>query len=209
MFNLLPFRRMHAHPPVVPFPRSSPISSFPYPSGLAQLQFSVPQPCVLAAAELALYLSVRSRWRRNICIRMNHLPQVWGRGMEPPVGLGESTSQNPIWNDLSTKKRIQLLSVGRIEPASLVRETFVDMPDFDVSIAIDYRELWTCSKEGAIQIVLRHNSLCSFELEQAARLVRDRWPNAKILIIRSGELLIDRALYDGRLLPPVTPAVTA
>ncbi len=81
------------------------------------------------------------------------------------------------------------------------------MPDFAVSIAIDYRELWIRSKEGAIQIVLLHNSLCSFELEEAARLVRGRWPSAKILIIRSGELLIDRALYDDRLLPPVTSAV--
>jgi hypothetical protein len=57
-------------------------------------------------------------------------------------GPGESESQNPTWNDLSTKKPIQVLSVGRIEPVSLVRETFVDMPDFAISIAIDYRELW-------------------------------------------------------------------
>jgi hypothetical protein len=120
---------------------------------------------------------------------------------------GESKSQNPTWNDLSTKKPIEVLSVGRIKPASLVRETFLDMPDFAISIAIDYRELWIRSKEGAIQIVLLHNSLCSFELEEAARLARGRWPSAKILIIRSGELLIDRALYDDRLLPPVTPAV--
>jgi hypothetical protein len=120
---------------------------------------------------------------------------------------GESKSQNPTRNDISSKNPIQLLSVGRIEPASLVRETFLDMPDFAVSIAIDYRELWIRSKEGAIQIVLLHNSLCSFELEEAARLARGRWPSAKILIIRSGELLIDRALYDDRLLPPVTPAV--
>jgi hypothetical protein len=89
----------------------------------------------------------------------------------------------------------------------LARETFLDMPDFAISIAIDYRELWIRSKEGAIQIVLLHNSLCSFELEQAARLARGRWPNARILIIRSGELYIDRALYDDRLLPPVTPVV--
>jgi hypothetical protein len=116
-------------------------------------------------------------------------------------------SLNSTWSDPSEKKPIQLLSVGRIEPASLIRETFLDITEFTISQAIDYRELWVRSRSEDIHIVLLHNSLCSFELEEAARLARSRWPKAKILIIRSGELLIDRALSDERLHPPVTPAV--
>lgn len=124
-----------------------------------------------------------------------------------PLEHDASTSQNLLQNYVSTKKQIQILSVGRTEPAPLIRDALRDEPDFAVSIASDYRELWIRSKEEAIQIALLHNSLCSFELDEAIRLVRSRWPNAKILIIRSGELLIDRAAYDDRLLPSVTPEI--
>jgi hypothetical protein len=96
----------------------------------------------------------------------------------------------------------QVLFVGRIEPR-LVREAFLDSAHIAVSFADDYRELWVASKEQAVHAVVIQNSLCSFELAEAARLVRARWPGAKILIIRSGEMPLDRGLYDVHLHPPV------
>lgn len=54
-----------------------------------------------------------------------------------------------------------------------------------------------------VDAVVFQNGLCSFELVEAARLVRGRWPKARILIIRCGELCLEHPLYDGRLRPPV------
>ena len=122
----------------------------------------------------------------------------------PPSHLSHSP-EILAWNQVSTKNPIHLLSVGRIEPGSLIRDAILDRSDFVISFAKDYRELWIASKEEEVHIVLIHNSLCSFELEEAARLVRRRWPKAQILIIRSGEVALEDVLYDDRLPPPVTP----
>lgn len=129
--------------------------------------------------------------------------------LSSPIGvqpqLEESTSQTLLLNSFS-KTLIQLLSVGRIEP-TLISNALRDEPDFKISVVKDYRELWLQSREDSIEIVLLHNSLCSFELEQSARLVRSRWLKAKILIIRSGEVHIDRAVYDDCLWPSVDSEV--
>ena len=105
--------------------------------------------------------------------------------------------------EVVTKPLIHVLSVGRIEPGTLIRDTFLDARDFRVSFVPDYRELWISSKQHDVHAVVLHNSLCSFELVEAARLIRGRWPSAKILIIRSGQASLDRALYDLRLHSPV------
>jgi hypothetical protein len=117
---------------------------------------------------------------------------------------GDSKSRFPARSNFSTKGPIHLLSVRRVEPGTLIRDALLDVPDFTVSFARDYRELWI-SKQEPVNLVLIHNSLCSFELEEAARLARGRWPKAKILIIRSGEVHLEDPLYDHRLPPPVTP----
>lgn len=121
----------------------------------------------------------------------------------PPSHLS-SSPEILVWNQVSTKSPIHLLSVGRIDPGSLIRDAILDGSDFVISFVKDYRELWIASKEEEVDIVLIHNSLCSFELEEAASLVRSRWPKAQILIIRSGEVPLEDALYDDRLPPPVT-----
>jgi len=106
-------------------------------------------------------------------------------------------------NPTITNPTIQVLSVGRIETDRLMYDALRDSPDFRVSFVHDYRDLWIYSTRHIVITVVMHNTLCSFELAEAARLVRNRWPNAKILIIRSGEVSLDRALYDQRLHPPV------
>jgi hypothetical protein len=105
--------------------------------------------------------------------------------------------------DLPTKPRMHVLSVGRIEPGTLLRHALLDAQDFRVSFVPDYRELWISAKQHEIHAVVLHNSLCSFELAEAARLVRVRWPGARILVIRSGQLSLDRGLYDQRLHSPL------
>lgn len=100
---------------------------------------------------------------------------------------------------------IYVLSVGRLEHEAIQLESLADLSEVSVSHASDYRELWILSKGSQYQAVVFHNSLCSFELEEAARLVRSRWPAAKIVIIRSGEISLDDPLYDYRLTPPTDP----
>lgn len=113
----------------------------------------------------------------------------------------------PSWDEHSTNRTIHVLSVGRIENDRLMCDELLDSPDFRITFVHDYRDLWISSKQQTVNAVVMHNTLCSFELAEAGRLVRNRWPNAKILIIRSGEVSLDRALYDQRLHPPVKQQV--
>jgi hypothetical protein len=99
----------------------------------------------------------------------------------------------------------RVLSVGRIDEDVLLREPLDQSPDFCFSHADDFRQLWSLSRGNTYDAVIFHNSLGCFELEEAARLVRRRWPSAKVLLIRSGEIMLEDPLYDQRLRPPVDP----
>jgi hypothetical protein len=141
-------------------------------------------------------------------------PTAVPRGTPSPGAPAHLTSRQedlrlPVrsWDERSTKRTIHVLSVGRIETDRLMCDALLDSPDFCISFVHDYRDLWICSTQHVVDAVVMHNTLCSFELAEATRLVRSRWPNAKILIIRSGEVSIDRALYDQRLHPPVKQQV--
>jgi hypothetical protein len=100
---------------------------------------------------------------------------------------------------------VRVLSVGRMDEDVLIREPLDRSPGFCFSHANDYLELWGLSRGHAYDAVIFHNSLRCFELEEAARLVRLRWPLARILLIRSGEITLEDPLYDQRLRPPVDP----
>lgn len=118
---------------------------------------------------------------------------------DPCEFRSETSSPDSISNDCA----VHVLSVGRMEHGAISRDELSESPGFDLSNASDYRELWSLSKHSNFHMVVFHNSLCSIELEEAARLVRSRWPAAKILIIRSGEISLDNALYDLRLVPRI------
>lgn len=100
-----------------------------------------------------------------------------------------------------------VLSVGPMDRGSLVHDALLEVPDFRLSIATDYRELWVIPKQESIHVVILHSTFSSFELEDASRFIRQRWPQAKILIVRCGEGFLDDALYDDRVAPPVSPKV--
>ena len=100
------------------------------------------------------------------------------------------------------KQPIQIVSVGRTEHSGFPLQELLESPGFRLTLLSDYRELWSSSAR-TVHAAILHNSLCSFELAEAARLVRSRWPGARILVVRSGELALDDPLYDHRLAPPV------
>ena len=124
-----------------------------------------------------------------------------------PSCPGDLNSHFADRDNIATNCSIRVLSVGRIEPGIRIRDVFNDSPHLAVGFVHDYRELWISSKQHVIHTVVMQNTLCSFELAEAARLVRGRWPRARILIIHSGELYLERGLYDERLHPPVSQEV--
>src|SRR5579864_3970768 len=137
-------------------------------------------------------------------------PTALPRGTPSPGAPAHLTSRQEdlslparSWDELSTNRTIHDLSVGRIQTDRLMCDALLDSPDFCISFVHDYRDLWISSTQHVVDAVVMHNTLCSFEPAEATRLVRSRWPNTKILIVRSGELSIDRVLYDRRLHPPV------
>ena len=104
---------------------------------------------------------------------------------------------------VKTNRPFQVLSVGRIEAGTTIRDSLIDSPHFNMTFVNDYRDLWIFSKQHMVDTIVMQNTLCSFELADAARLARGRWPRARILVIRSGELFLDRQFYDERMHPPV------
>lgn len=102
---------------------------------------------------------------------------------------------------------IHVLSVGPVDRGSMVHDVLLQVPNFRLSIATDYRELWVIPKQGAIHLVILHNTLSTFELEESCRFIRQQWPHVRILVVRRGEGFLDDELYDDRVEPTVTPEI--
>jgi hypothetical protein len=95
-------------------------------------------------------------------------------------------------------KTIHVVSVGPVECGSMVHDALLDRSSFRLSIETDYRRLWEVPAQNMIHVAVLHDTLSSFELESACRLIRQRWPFAKILLVASGESFLDDGLYDDR-----------
>jgi hypothetical protein len=100
---------------------------------------------------------------------------------------------------------IHVLSVGPVGRGSIVHDVLLQVPNFLLSIATDYRELWVIPKQEAIHLVIFHNTLSTFELEESCRLIRQQWPHARILVVCRREGFLDDELYDDRVAPNVSP----
>jgi hypothetical protein len=100
-------------------------------------------------------------------------------------------------------KTTRVLSVGSIDRGSMVHDASLEGPEFRLSIATDYWGLRTILEPEDLQVAILHDTLDSFELDDACRLIRQRWPHARILVIRTSEDVLEDALYDDRVIPPV------
>jgi hypothetical protein len=117
-------------------------------------------------------------------------PSIFAKGIE------ESSIGSQVELDVQSPKAIHVLSVGPMDFGCMVHDALLDGPNSLLSIAPDYRDLWANPKQESIQVVILHNMLSPFELEDASRFIRRRWPRAKILILRSG----CRAALESRIL---------
>ena len=115
-----------------------------------------------------------------------------------------------------TTERIHLLSVGSLDRSFRLHDALLEAPCCHLSVAwnsvelrmiADYRELWVIPRHEAIQLAILHHTLSSFELDEAARLIRRQWASARILLISTGEDFLDNALYDHRIAPGASPEV--
>jgi hypothetical protein len=93
---------------------------------------------------------------------------------------------------------IHVVSVGPVDCGSMVHDALLDRTSFHLSIATDCRKLWGMPAQESIHVAVLHDTLSSFELEAACRLVRQRWPYAKILLVSRTESSLDDGLYDDR-----------
>lgn len=81
----------------------------------------------------------------------------------------------------------------------MVRSALLGEPNLTISIVDNYRELWTIPNQEIIHLVILNKTLSTIELEASSRLIRKRWPRAKILVVRQGEGFLEDALYDDRV----------
>jgi hypothetical protein len=119
------------------------------------------------------------------------------------VGANENVIGTLDHKHFRTAATIHVLSVGPVDRGSMVHDKLLDGASFHLSIATDYRELWGMPTQESIHVAILHNTLSSFELEAAGRLIRRRWPQARILLISRGESSLEDALYDDRVEPTV------
>ncbi len=124
--------------------------------------------------------------------------------MNKPCDVELSSNENAIrrgtpgWPHIRMVETIHVVSVGPVDCGSKVHDALFDRKSFRLSIATDYRKLWELPANESVHVAVLHNTLSSFELEAACRLIRRRWPSAKILLVSREESFLDDGLYDDR-----------
>jgi hypothetical protein len=100
-----------------------------------------------------------------------------------------------------------ILSLGPVDHSFVVHDVLLEVPNSRLSIATDCRKLWVLPEKEAFHVVILHDTLALFELEEACRFIRRQWPHTRILVVRRGEGFLDDALYDDRVIPTESPEV--
>lgn len=105
----------------------------------------------------------------------------------------------------SESEAIEVLAVGNCTVDDRTYHSLRATRSFRLCETSDLRTLWLIPKEQSIHVIVLHSTLSPEQLSEAARLARQRWPLARILVIRAGEEFLEDALYDDRVSPAVTP----
>ena len=100
---------------------------------------------------------------------------------------------------------IHVLSVGKEDPVHQAYMIFLERHGCVAKITRDCRSLSQVCHEQQCEVALLQVTLPPLELQEAARLIRQRWPKARILIIRREAWCIEDALYDDRVEPGINP----
>ena len=98
-----------------------------------------------------------------------------------------------------------LIVVGRSKYGTIFDSLLSDGAQLRLLSAADYRELWAIPHNVLARLTILYDTLHLFELEASCRLIRRRWPAARILVIRSKIEYLEKSLFDLRL-PSNVPA---
>jgi hypothetical protein len=125
------------------------------------------------------------------------------------VGATENASETITLDrpHIRMPKTIHVLSVGPVDRGSMVYDALLDGASFRLTITTDYQKLWEMPTQESIQVAILHNTLSSFEIEAACRLIRRRWPPTRILVVSRGKSILDDGLYDDRVAHIAAPEV--
>lgn len=89
-------------------------------------------------------------------------PQVrQGHRQVRPIDRGAAAR---LRHENATTPFVSILSVGCIEPGTVIRDALLSARVFRASSVDSRRDLWTSSKQHEVHAVIFHNSLCSFQL---------------------------------------------
>jgi hypothetical protein len=105
---------------------------------------------------------------------------------------------------------IYALAVGPQKGSYRIYDEVLEEKGTSLSIAInyvEYWELWTRPVGEIIHVFILCEALARFELEEATRFIRQRWPRARILAVVDGEDFLDDPLYDDHIPPRDLPQV--
>ena len=113
--------------------------------------------------------------------------------------MGKDAGTDAVPDGVSGPRSQHVLMVGSVEAGSVVRSALLGEPRLLISIVTNYRELWTIPAQEKFDLAVLNVTLSKFELDASSRLIRQRWPGARILVVRQGEVLLDHALFDDRV----------
>jgi hypothetical protein len=94
-----------------------------------------------------------------------------------------------------------VLAVGPIEHGFKIHDALLREREIWLSIATDACELWTRSPKETIHVIILCETLSRSTLEACSRCIRQRWPEAKILVIHADQTALDHSSFDERLTP--------
>lgn len=103
--------------------------------------------------------------------------------------------------------KIHVLSVGSLDDGSLVHDALLGRRDFRLTIASDYQELRAIPEHELIEVAILHNSLSPISIDDASRFIRERWPQARILVLSHDQGSLGNALFDSCMEPNIDPII--
>ncbi len=100
---------------------------------------------------------------------------------------------------------IHVLSIGAGELIHRSYTTFLEQHHCAVVVIRGYRDAYRDFHDQDCDIAVLQPTLAPRELVETARIIRQRWPKARILIIHEEARYIEDALYDHRVKPGINP----
>jgi hypothetical protein len=125
----------------------------------------------------------------------------------PPNFASEATSTASAESENGDAEAIEILAVSAGAWGRPVYDALRSNRSLRLCSTDDPRTLWLIPMQQIIHVIVLNCSLSAHELEEVGRLARHRWPEARILVIRSGDDFMEDALYDDRIYPTADPGV--